>query len=282
MEPTHVESAVGAVRRAPRRVAQASWIDGLARYGLAAKGVSYALVGALAAALALGAGGKTTSREGALATIADDAWGKVLLVALAVGFAAHALWRLAQALFDREREGSDASGIAKRVGFLGLAVLYGFLTFVSVRLLIGSGQHESQTSQARKAAAHVLDWPAGRWLVAGAGLSLIGAGLFYGYRAFAHDFEEKWRTNEMSRPTRRVGLGIATVGMLAELVVFALIGAFFLKAALEYDPSEAIGLDGALQEVAEASYGPALLGLVAVGLLCYAVFCFFEARYRRV
>lgn len=66
------------------------------------------------------------------------------------------------------------------------------------------------------------------------------------------------------------------------MVVFGLIGIFLLKAALEYDPQEAVGLDGALREVAQASYGPALLGLVAVGLLCYALFCFVEALYRRV
>jgi hypothetical protein len=280
--PTRIENAVGTARRAPRRAAQASWIDGLARYGLVAQGASYALVGVLAAALALGAGGKATSREGALATIADEAWGKVLLSALAVGFAAHALWRLLQALFDREREGSDASGVAKRVGYLGLAVVYGFLAFVSVRLLIDSGGVESQTSQARKATAHVLDWPGGRWLVGAVGLGLIGAGLFNGYRAFTQDFEEKWRTDEMSRAVRRVGAGLGTAGMLAKLVVFGLIGGFLVKAALEYDPQEAIGLDGALNEIAQASYGPTLLGLVAAGLLCYALFCFFEARYRRV
>jgi succinate dehydrogenase/fumarate reductase cytochrome b subunit len=187
-------------------------VDGLARYGLAAKGASYVLVGVLAGALALGAGGKATSREGALATIADESWGKVLLVALAVGFAAHALWRLLQALFDRDREGSDAGGVAKRLGYLGIAVVYGFLTFLSVQLLVGSAETESQTSQARKATAHVLDWPAGRWLVAAVGLGLIGAGLVNGYRAFTRDFEEKWRTDEMSSTVRRVGRESAPPG----------------------------------------------------------------------
>ena len=34
--------------------------------------------------------------------------------------------------------------------------------------------------------------------------------------------------------------------------------------------------------VVEASYGPVLLAVLAAGLLCYALFCFAEARYRRV
>lgn len=62
----------------------------------------------------------------------------------------------------------------------------------------------------------------------------------------------------------------------------ALIGVFVIRAALQYDPKEAIGLDGALQKLASQSYGSWLLGIVAAGLLAYAVFCFFEARYREV
>ena len=75
---------------------------------------------------------------------------------------------------------------------------------------------------------------------------------------------------------------MSSVGLLARFVVFSLIGAFLVRAAYEYDPQEAIGLDGALRKIVQASYGPVLLGIVAVGLLCYAFFCFVEARYRRV
>ena len=41
----------------------------------------------------------------------------MLLVALALGFTAYGLWRLVQAIFDRDDEGSGAKGIAKRVGY---------------------------------------------------------------------------------------------------------------------------------------------------------------------
>jgi hypothetical protein len=275
-------SAIEKARTAPRRAARSSWVDGVARYGLAAKGISYGLVGVLAAALAVDSGGKATSREGALATIADESWGKALLVALAFGFAAYGLWRLLQALFDREDEGTGAKGLAKRAGYAGRAAIYAVLTYSTVRLLIGTHGGDSQTQEARKTTAEVFDWPAGRWLVGIAGVCLIGAGLFNGYRAFTQKFEEKWKTGEMSRAELRWGSRIGTAGLLSRLVVFFLIGLFLLKAAVEYDPQEAIGLDGALRKVVQASYGPWLLGLVAAGLICYGVFCFIEARYRRV
>jgi hypothetical protein len=275
-------SAIEKARTVPGRAARSSWVDGIARYGLVAKGVSYGLVGVLAAALAVDSGGKATSREGALATVADEGWGKLLLAALALGFAAYGFWRLLQALFDRADEGSGIGGLAKRAGYLGRAAIYGVLTYTAIRLLMGSGEGESQTREARKTTAQVFDWPAGRWLVGIAGLCLLGTGLFNGYRALTQNFEEKWKTGEMSLSERRWGPRIGTAGLLSRLVVFSLIGIFLLKAAVEYDAQEAIGLDGALQKVVQASYGPWLLGLVAVGLICYGVFCFVEARYRRV
>jgi hypothetical protein len=64
--------------------------------------------------------------------------------------------------------------------------------------------------------------------------------------------------------------------------VFAIIGVFLGKAALEYDPSEAVGIDGALLKLVEQPFGQWLLGLVAAGLVAYAVYCLVEARYRRI
>ena len=59
-------------------------------------------------------------------------------------------------------------------------------------------------------------------------------------------------------------------------------GFFIVRAAWEYDPKEAIGLDGALAKLANAEYGPLLLGVVAAGLFAYGLFCLVQARYRRV
>jgi hypothetical protein len=55
-----------------------------------------------------------------------------------------------------------------------------------------------------------------------------------------------------------------------------------VKAAVDYDPRDAIGLDGALEKVANAGYGPYLLGVVAVGLVAYGVFCLVDAWLRDV
>jgi hypothetical protein len=58
-------------------------------------------------------------------------------------------------------------------------------------------------------------------------------------------------TDEFGQWATRIGV----VGLLARLVVIGLIGAFAIKAAIEYDPQEAIGLDGALQNSATRATG---------------------------
>jgi hypothetical protein len=254
------------------------WVRVLARVGLVAKGISYALVGILAIKVAVGDGGKATSRTGALQAVADERFGKALLIGLALGFAAYALWRLAQTFFEAE---DDAKGWGKRVGYFARAAIYAGLTYSTVKLLTGAHE-ESQSGKAHKATAQALSWPAGRWIVAAAGMAIIGAGLWNGYRAVTRNFEDKWDRGKMSEVERDWGGRVGVVGFLARLVVFSLIGVFVVKAAIDYNPRDAIGLDGALAKLASHSYGTWLLGATAAGLIAYAVYCFVDARYRRV
>jgi hypothetical protein len=243
-------------------------MEALARVGLVAKGVSYALVGVLAIGVAARVGGDTTSRQGALHQLAGNTFGKVVLALLVAGFAAYALWRVAQAIDD------DAWG--KRLGYLGRAAIYGALTYSAARILAGAGSGSSQNQKTHKATGVVLSWPAGRELVVVAGLVAIGVGAWNLYRGVTHTFEEKWRGHT------ETGSLVGVVGHVARCVVFVLIGVFAIRAAVEYDPQKAVGLDGALQKLAHASYGSVLLGLTAAGLLAYGLYCFVDARYRDV
>jgi Domain of Unknown Function (DUF1206) len=261
------------------------WYAVLARVGLVAKGISFGLVGGLAIGVAVGHGGKTTSRNGALATIADEWWGKGLLALLALGFAAYAIWRFVEAFAEREADEDEAKGEAKkwakRAGYVGRGLIYAGLTYTAVRLLVGSGGGESQNQKAQKTTAEVFDWPAGRWIVGLVGLCIVGAGVWNVYRGLTRKFEDRWRGG-MSRTERIWGSRAGLVGHVARGIVFGLVGIFITKAAIDYNPHDAIGLDGALQKLARASYGPWLLGLTAAGLIAYGLFCLVDARYRDV
>jgi hypothetical protein len=75
---------------------------------------------------------------------------------------------------------------------------------------------------------------------------------------------------------------IGVVGHLARMVAFGLIGIFALKAAIDYAPKKAVGLDGALATIAQQSYGEYLLALVAAGLIAFGLYSIADARFRRI
>jgi hypothetical protein len=109
-------SAVVERRRAAwaaRRAARSQYVGWLGRAGLCAQGTCFVIIGVLALTLAAGVGGAATDPQGALVTLARHGWTRVLIVVLAIGFAAYALWRLSQALLDRGGMGTDAGGLAR-------------------------------------------------------------------------------------------------------------------------------------------------------------------------
>jgi hypothetical protein len=258
------------------------WYAALARTGLVAKGLSYGLVGALAIKLAVGDGGKATSRQGALQSLAHHAFGRIVLIALAIGFAAYALWRFVQAYAEKPSEEDSAlKAWGKRFGYVGRGLGYAGLMYSTVKILTGPGV-QSQNANAHQSAAVVLKWPAGTWIVGAAGITLIGFALWNLYGGLVQKFEDKWRVARLTPAVRRWGARAGVVGHVARFVVFGLMGIFVTKAAIDYNPRDAIGLDGALQKLAHASYGPWLLGLTAAGLVAYGVFCLVDARLRDV
>jgi hypothetical protein len=254
-------------------------IKWLARLGMVCAGALYILIGVLAIQLALGAGGKTTDRTGALHEIADESWGTTLLVVLAIGFGGYALWRFTAAVLGEKLETNDDFGWGKRLWYVARGAFYAVLCYATVSLLSGS---RSSSGNEQRQTETVLDWPAGRWLVGAFGLGMLGWGLGNAYRGISRNFKDDLRTEQMSAQAERWATRMGVGGYLARAVVFALIGVFLIRAALQYDPSEAIGLDGALQKLAGQTFGPLLLGVVAAGLIAYGLFYFVRARYREV
>ena len=278
-----MSTAAQRIRTTGREVGHGDWVEWAGRLGLLAKAVSYALIGILAIQIPLGHGGQAADRKGVLRQLATEPWGAAALIALAVGFACYAVWRVIDALVDRRNQGQDPKGLAKRAASFGLGVLYAASAAAAVALVrSGSSAGGGGTGDEKQETARVLDWPAGRWIVLAVALGFVGAGLYNVYQGVTTKFREELKTGQMSRGVERSAVASGVVGYLARGVVFALVGVFLGKAAIEYDPNEAIGIDGALLKLADASHGPLLLGLVAGGLIAYALYCLVEARYRKI
>jgi uncharacterized protein DUF1206 len=256
---------------------QSSAFEWLSRAGFVARAVIYGLIGVLALKLALGHGGKITDQRGALATVAHQPFGTYLLTLLAIGLGAYALWRFVRAAIGHGPEGSD-SGF-DRVAALASGVVYSGLCVLAVAVLVGTS---GSSSNPHKATAGVLGWPAGTWIVGAAGVVLIAVALYQGYRGLTKDFLSDSKTEEMS-PAMRSWIGwIGRVGYFARMVVFGLVGVFLVKAAVDYNPNKAVGLDGALAKLENHSYGSVLLGIVSAGLVAFALYSLSDARYRRI
>jgi hypothetical protein len=255
-------------------------MEKLARFGLVAQGISYGLVAVLALELALGQGGKATDREGALQTIAHNEIGRVIVVVLGFGFGAYALWRLAQVFLghDVEDQGGKKKW-GKRFSSLGKAAIYGGLCWFSFSILLGKHGGSNKEQEATKG---ILGWPGGKWIIYGIALGIAGAALWNFYRAVSGKYKDSLKTGQMSATELNWTTRIAFVGLTSRAVVFGLISWFFFKAAADYDPKKARGLDGALRKLAAAPYGTVLLSIVAAGLFAYGLFCVIQARYREV
>ena len=259
----------------------ASWIETLARVGYASRGVLYIIIGALAIALAMGSGGETTGSRGALQTIAEQPFGTVALIVIAIGLAGYAAWRLTQVFANPEHLGSDAKGIARRIGYAVRALIYGALAFAAARMALGSSSSAS-SDQTDSWTARVMELPAGRWLVGIAGAIIIGYGIHNLIKAWRADIGKHMRLGEMTRDTSRWVIHVSRFGIAARGVVFVLVGWFFVQAAWQYDPEEAGGVAEALNALAAESYGPWLRGIVALGLVAFGVHSLLEAKYRRI
>ncbi|HWI23154.1 MAG TPA: DUF1206 domain-containing protein [Baekduia sp.] len=267
--------------RGGERVARSGPFEWLARAGFVARGVIYALIGVLAIKLALGVeGGDAADQQGALRNIASQRFGETLLIATAIGLAGYALWRLVRAAIGHGPEARD-DGFDRGAALIS-GIAYATLCVIAIRVLDSPSKRSSGSGDAQRTTSDVLGWTGGPWLVGIAGLALIGVGLYQGYKGISQKFLEDAKTEQMSHRARQAFTGLGTFGHVARMVVFCMVGYFLAKAAIDYNPDEAIGLDGALSKLAQNSYGPYLLGVVAAGLFGFGLFSIVDARYHRI
>lgn len=265
---------------AARGADPSDWRTGLARFGLVAKGVLYVTLGVLAFRFGQGGSGSQASQTGAMETIKNQPAGTWLLALLALGLFAHGIWQLVITFTGDPVEGSEAK---QRVKYAVKTVIYLALGGLAVAVLTGNGggRGSGGGGGGSQATATLLGMPGGVWIVGALGVVVVAVGLVELWRHTKNtQFMERInRTShgDVRRNVRRAG----RAGYAAHGVVNLVIGGFIVVAALQHDPSETRGLSGALQTLAQQSWGPWVLSAVAVGLALYGVFALAEARYRR-
>lgn len=266
-----VDRATAAARGGANQVA--GWVPPLARLGYAAKGVVYLIIGWLAFQAA-NAAGDPEGAGGALQSLRDEGGGQIALYLIAVGLAAHVVWRLVQAVLDPEHHHTDAKRVGVRLFYLLSALVYGVLALTAWQLAQGSatGGGDSQTIWIQK----VLALPMGTWLVMAAGIGVIGYGLQQIWKGLQGNVAKRFGIGDPQRHRWVVILG--RVGTVARGVVLLPIGWMLFQAGRHYNASEAGSTGEALKLLDNAG----LLTAVGIGLAAYGLFQIVKAVYRRI
>jgi hypothetical protein len=267
-------------RHTRRQASSSTFMSGLARAGLLARGVMYGLIGVIAVQIALGNAHQQADRTGALRLVAATPVGNVMLWLLVIGFAGLTLWRLSEAAFGGP--GSDANTPGARLLCVVKAAIYAALTYSIAKYALGLGAPSSTNQQSQDLTAAALRHPGGQVIVAIAGVIIVGAGVYLAAQAYRRRFLRGMRFGSASTTTRKVVTWFGQVGGIARGVVFVTVGIFLVVAAVEARPGQAKGVDSALRELARTPFGPWLLALVAIGLVLFGVYSCCEARWRQV
>ncbi len=260
-----------------------SYVRHIAKAGYAGKGLMYFAIAILALMAALGYASDPEGMSGTMHTLADLPFGRIVLAVAAVGLAAYSFWRWFEAI--RNPSGEDgAKGTAKRIAFAISGAIHAALAYTATKIIFGQGGRETdgatdQTAQETWSAI-VLSWPMGMWLLIGVGLVIAAVGVRQLVRAYKAEFFDKLDAKGLDQSTVRTLRRTGRIGLTARGIAFLLMGGFVMVAAWRHDPEQTRGLDGTLDVLSQQRYGQALLTAFAVGLACYAVYCWASASLR--
>ncbi|AQR61058.1 hypothetical protein BZG35_04815 [Brevundimonas sp. LM2] len=252
-----------------------------ARIGFAANGFVYLSVGALMLAAAIGMRGQAVDQEGALSVLANQPFGRIWLIMVGTGLWAFVGWRVLQAVFDADREGSDLKGWAARLGqgFSGLA--YAVLASGVFELLdeVDPPMGAEQMAENQEKAAMVLGLPFGGAILIGVGLCIAAVGVGNIIMGATNDFAATLKCS----PTvcRRV-LPLARVGYAARGLAYLPLALFVVLAGWRAQASQVETFGSSLDALQSQPGGSWMLGATGLGMLAFGAYALVEARYRRI
>jgi uncharacterized membrane protein YidH (DUF202 family) len=267
----------GGSRTSPSfNVENRTWVHAIARAGIASRGVIYLALAYLAFDIARhGSAPTQTTSTGALQEVRSRPGGTALIVVLAFGLACYGSWRLLDALTQRR-------GAAKRVSSFVIAVVYFGLCAQAVRLISGQASNNGASSNPVPLVAKVLRWSGGPAIVEVTGVVLVGAGAALAIWGIVHRFEKDLALERIGRKTQQLVKVLGGMGDAARGFLVILVGIYLIKAGFASNPNQAKSVDESLKALVHHPYGAIAIGLVALGLLCFAFYSFFDARLRRL
>ncbi|MET0417909.1 MAG: DUF1206 domain-containing protein [Actinoplanes sp.] len=269
-----MSTAASNVKTTASRAADSKPLEYLARGGFIGYGIIHLLFAWIALQIALGSGsGQDSDQSGALQAIARESYGKFLLIAIIVGLVAMAIWQAFEAAIGESGE-QNRTAMAERALSGVRAIPYLYLAFTAYKVI--SGANASMGDKTQSTTSGLMGSTGGRWLVGLIGLVVVGIGVGMIYYGYKRKFAKHLTTSKQNI------LRLGQAGYMAKGAAYGIAGLLFVVAAVNYDPEKARGLDAALKTLASSSWGVWLLGLIALGIAAFGVYCIAQAKYRKV
>lgn len=256
------------------------WVENFARWGYAAKGIVYCLLGILALIAAFGSGSsKNTEKQDVFNLILEQPFGKFLLGAVALGLLGYVMWRLIEVFKDPHNHGKKIKGIIVRIGYLISALVYFSFSVIAIKLILGNGAGSNSGNTQQTLLSKVMSYEAGVWAVGIVAIIFMIRGIQQIAKAFTGKFRKDIQEGKIDRKYRTLLVRAGSAGYFSRGIVWGIVGFLFLKAAIHSNPSEVGDTSNALGLL--ENFGSWVLGTVAAGLICYGVFKILEALYKR-
>ena len=251
----------------------------LARIGCAAIGTVYVLIGGVALIALTGHLIEYADQNRIGLLLKGMPGGVVLLWAMALGAAAYVVWRVIEALSDPYEAGGGWAGTAERVGIALSGLAYGLFAYSAARVALTSGSvaRDAPEQQQQHVIAGVLHWPAGTWIVMGAGALVVLSGLLQFWFVLRGSYTKEIRMTPQTKAAERIIRVLGSYGYAARGVILCVLGYFFIRGALDSNAAVVGDTDTAFDFIGGGLIGDSAFAIVAVGTVAYGLFMYANA-----
>ena len=255
------------------------WLKQYILIGYAGKGFVYLAIGILAVQAAILAEQEAAGTYNTLSWIADQPLGKVLVCLIAFSLIGYVLRRLCQTILITEyADPSSFKCILKRAGYIMSGFSYFGVACSALNIVFEIGEYDDTIEDI---ANQLFEQPVGEWIILLGGLAVTTVGISYIYGAYSGSYISEFHADDIHQKLDKWATRMGKLGVAARGVAFVLTGIFLVEAALSGNSQLAGGLQNAFRVLATKPIGWLWLGLIGIGLICYGLYMFVAARYRR-
>lgn len=275
-----VESTVEAAVEAVRRPVVAK----LAKLGFYTKGTLFIVIGTLAVMMAKGIdGGEAADAKGALAFIAGERFGKIVLVVFIVGAFGHGLWNVLRGIADIDNSGRGWQAIVMRCAAVAIGLFYWGLAYSALDIILAARVNVVNSEAEETLVALLISVPLiGAIVVSLIGIGVIGAGFHECYNGFSGKFRDNYRLWEVTKLHHGFIIAMGVASFTARAVLLVIMGYFFVRAGVFGLTDGSLGLDASMLALLGSTYGRVLVFAAGMGLVAHGILAFYEARFRRL